>query len=379
MRFTSFTSGLVACKIGLLSTTFLAAGAGASSAASLFENYLERGYSEVAVYARTKAQNTGASRHFSQKAADAAKGKVVTPDSPADTGRPVAYLAEQYDAHTRLTEALAAGAAEENARMAAVAQINYDCWLAELSAGPGQPDSSACRLLFYTALDQIAPEPNLDDFVTLAGAPSDEGSGEQATGGNDSPDRLPLALTARADGAPVTGSQQADGGAISAVSPLAPGEYMTAAALLYPVPMTATATSASSTSGAASENAGEAIDVEGAGTGATVAGALGGTVDRTSDSVGGAVSGVGGALGGAVSGTTSAAGGALSGAGGAVGGPVGDVADAAGDTVSGLGGAAGGAVSDVGNVAGGAISGLGGALGGAISGLGGNRQGAQTN
>jgi hypothetical protein len=370
MRPVSFAPSLAACKVGMLSATILIVGAGAASAASLFENYLERGYSEVAAYARTKAQNTGVSLHFAQKAADAASGRIVTPDSPADTGRPVAYLAEQYDAHTRLMEVLAAGAAEDNARMAAVAQVNYDCWLAELSAGPGEPDSNACRLLFYTALDHISAETDANDFVTLAGPASTDG--DHAAGGNDNPDRSPPgpAITL-VDGAPVTSSRQLDAGPISALSPLASGDYTTAA-WIYPVPMAMPPTFAPAT-GTASEHATGAQEDgadESAGTGSGVTGALGGAVDRTSDSLGGTVGGVGGALGDTVGGASAAAGGAISGVGDAVGGPVGGVADTAGDTVSGLGGAAGGAVSGVADAAGGAISGVGGALGGALGGLG---------
>jgi hypothetical protein len=358
---------LAVCKIGILSTVLIA-GADVASAASLFENYLERGYSEVAVYARTKAQNTGASLHFAQKASDAASGKAVTPDSPDDTGRPVAYLAEQYDAHTRLMEALAAGAAEDNARMAAVAQINYDCWLAELSAGAGQPDSSACRLLFYTALDQIVVE-DVDDFVTLAGSATAAGVSEHAVGGNDNPDRLPppAPAVALADGAPVSSSQQLEAGPISALSPMASGEYATAA-WIYPVPMAMPPASAPAVGSASEHSTG--IGAEGDGASSSATGALGGAVDRTSDSLGGTVSGAGGALGGTVGDASAAVGGTISGAGEAVGGPVGDVANTAGDTVSGLGGAAGGAVSDVADAAGGAISGAGGAVGGALGGLG---------
>ena len=378
MRLTSFASGLAACKIGMLSTTVLATtvlGVGAASAASLFENYLERGYSEVAVYARTKAQNTGAGSHFAQKAADAASGKIVTPDSPTDTGRPVGYLAEQYDAHTRLMEALGAGAAKDNARMAAVAQINYDCWLAELSAGPGEPDSSACRLLFYTALEQIAVEPDVDEFVTLAGPTATADAREHAVDGNDNPDRSPPSdpTIVMTDGAPAASSRQLDAGPISALSPLAAGEYSTAA-WIYTVPL-AMPPAPAPAAGAASEHAtgtGAHDDDAGesAGTGSGVTGALGGAVDRTSDSLGGTVSGVGGALGGTVDGASAAVGGTVSGAGGAVGGPIGGVAEAAGSAVSGLGGAAGGAVSGVADAAGGAVAGVGGALGGALGGLG---------
>lgn len=371
MRLTSFALGL-AGRTGLLSTAILMLGAGSASAASLFENYLERGYSEVAVYARTKAQNSGASSHFARKAAAAASGRIVAPDSPADTGRPVAYLAEQYDAHTRLMEALAAGAAEDNARMAAVAQINYDCWLAELSAGPGEPDSSACRLLFYTALDQIVVEPEADDFITLAGPANAAGAGDDTSGGNDNPDRLPppAPTVAMADGAPVASSRQLDAGPISALSPLAAGEYATAT-WIYPAPMAMPSTPAPG-AGATSEHAAgvDAQDGDDESAGSGVTGALGGAVDHTSDALGGTVSDVGGAVGGTVGGASAAVGGTISGVGNAVGGPVGDVAGAAGDTVSGLGGAAGGAVSGVADAAGGAISGLGGAVGGALGGLG---------
>ena len=376
MRLTSFASSLAACKIGMLSTTILATtilvvGAGAASAASLFENYLERGYSEVAVYARTKAQNTGAGTHFAQKAADAANGKIVTPDSPTGTGRPVAYLAEQYDAHTRLMEALTAGAAKDNARMAAVAQINYDCWLAELSAGPGESDSSDCRLLFYTALQQIAVEPDVDNFVTLAGPVTTADASEHAVGGNDNPDRLPPSgpTIAMTNGTPVTSSQQLDAGPISALSPLASGEYSTAA-WIYTIPLAMPPAPGAASEHATGTGAQEDGAGESAGTGSGVTGALGGAVDRTSESLGGTVSGVGGALGGTVDGASAAVGGTISGAGGAVGGPAGGVADAAGNAVSGLGGAAGGAVSGVADAAGGAVAGVGGGLGGALGGLG---------
>ena len=139
MSFTHFGSRMSPYKLALFAAALLPLTSGAAFAASLFENYLERGYSEVAVYARTKAQDNQAGLHFARKAADAANGEMVMPDSPADTGRPVAELVELYDSHTRLMEALTYGAADNNARLAAVAQVNFDCWLAQLEAAPSDP------------------------------------------------------------------------------------------------------------------------------------------------------------------------------------------------------------------------------------------------
>jgi hypothetical protein len=290
----------------LLAPAILLTGASAALAATTteFDAYLRRGYSEVAAYAWSKVEDPAVPMHFEQKAAMADEGLSVAPDAPLAGDRELAA------AHRQLLEALAAGAAQDEPRMTAVAQVNYDCWAADLGGAANGSDAASCRLLFYTAINQIAAaEDNITAFVTNAGpdAPDDARNAR----GNDQPGLL---------GAAPDAPPPAEGPLPPQAAPGTPAMNARLTPLIVPPGPEAESGQPDASDGSG-QSAGNAAGGAGPGdaagpAGGTVADTVGDTVGAVGDAVGETV----GAVGGAVGGVADAVGGAVSGVGGAVGG-----------------------------------------------------------
>ena len=125
-----------------------------AQAATEFETYLAQGYGEVAWFAGAKLDNPEAAKLFKARANEAARGQTVLP-ATIDSASviPDAMRAEAIEAHSDLMAAFDDGLRESDPQIAAVAQVNYDCWVAQFPTVAGLPDSSDCRALFYQAME----------------------------------------------------------------------------------------------------------------------------------------------------------------------------------------------------------------------------------
>jgi hypothetical protein len=124
--------------------------------ASGFGDYAGRGYAEIAAYAQNQAGNPTLAGYFAARARAAADGD---PPAPAEVSRwrlPPATAREAAAARRRLIAALDAGGRERDPYTAAVAQVNFDCWLPQLHARKrGLPGSADCRRRFYVSLARL--------------------------------------------------------------------------------------------------------------------------------------------------------------------------------------------------------------------------------
>jgi len=349
--FRNTAAPFVATIIGALALS----DAQAAAPAHDFYAYLEQGYRETAGYAVTRAGNVAMGEHFTTKAQLAAAGQTVTPDLPSTTVASQSARNEMMAARSRLMIALAAGAQQTAPRMAAIAEVNFDCWLAQLKGADGQPSSADCRRLFYLAVEQLpttsatltadasagaveAAAVEGDSGISAVGptTPGTVGSGVAAVSGS-------VDSIARSGTGAVASVSGAGGSALGDVTDSGNGVLGGAAD-----------TASSNLGGAGSEVAGAVADA-----GDTAGNALGGA--------GGALSGAGGTLSGG--GALGGAGGALGGAGGALGG-TGGALGGTGGTGGALGGAGGALGGAGGALGGGGLGGLGGG-GGGLGGLGG--------
>jgi len=94
--------------------------------------------------------------HFHNKAERAMLGEIVYPDRVAGYDLPPGPVRDDALAlRYRLVEALEAGARERTPVDAAIAQVNFDCWLSELGAGPPSPEGQACKETMLAALVEM--------------------------------------------------------------------------------------------------------------------------------------------------------------------------------------------------------------------------------
>ena len=127
----------------------VANGANANTAASPFQTYVAQGYTEVANYAAFQMGNSKVAKHFHNKAQLAQSGE-VDPEKPSSfTSRWGVDIAK---ARNLLIEVLSSDQLKQNPEMAAIALVNFDCFV----AGVGQ-DGKPCLDAFAAALAALRP------------------------------------------------------------------------------------------------------------------------------------------------------------------------------------------------------------------------------
>ncbi len=397
------------CGGGSIGLSFLAAmllaaetWAAPSPSHESFASYLARGYREIwALAIRNNAAPALAGR-FQERAALAAAGDQLLPQQPGQLPLSAWTKREAGFARQQLLAKLDGGARLRQPLLAALAQVNFDCWVDPLPREIGLPDGDSCRRRFYFALVGLrggAPEPSPSPGAIqwAAAAPHRENETQESQTGGACPgaevagrcltiaflgpdaDALVIALANPADPErplPITSvvppRQPGGVAAPSAIGSSSPGGGTGTAAGLAGGSEGGAATAASGAESGAATGAGSAIG----GAAASASGPVSGAATAAGNAVGSAVASAGGALSGAATAAGSAVGGAVASAGGAVSG----AATAAGDTASGAGTAAGNAVGGVaasaGNAVGGAVATAGGAVSGAASAAGGALGGA---
>lgn len=118
-----------------------------TTAASDFSGYLADGYRQLA----SKAGKTSAAQLYKKRSAASAAGQAVEPLQPGSALPDGLTLGEAQEARDKLMEALSSGGRQRQPLLAAIAQINYDCWIAPLPKRKGAPRSIDCHSRFLLA------------------------------------------------------------------------------------------------------------------------------------------------------------------------------------------------------------------------------------
>jgi hypothetical protein len=123
-----------------------------------FNSFLVEGYGQMA--------NAGRSAHdprqpyFRERAALAARDEGILPVDPDKRYLDSWSLREADFARRQLVLRLDAGARQKQALLAAIAQVNFDCWAAPLPRQFSAPDRDECRRRFYFAFAGLVPGGN---------------------------------------------------------------------------------------------------------------------------------------------------------------------------------------------------------------------------
>ncbi len=370
---------------------FLTSGRSAAESFDLFDSYLAAAYREVWAIAARNGGGERLAEDFLDRAALAAAGHPVVPLAIRDSEVNPWTAHEASVARVQLLSRLDAGARLRQPLLAAIAQVNFDCWVSPLPERLGVPDSDECRRRFYFAfagLRSAPPPPSRPATeaisARMAAAPAERV--EQARGCfgalvqdqclqvafvGAKADRLIGALRAGGDAIafqPIAVNPLMSSPSASAVSP--PGSAPLGAVGAETAPAGVTGNPSDDPGGQGPRGAGSIKDMAGNGNNSASPGSngIGGAVSSGANTAGAAVSSAGNAVGGAISTAGNAAGTAVSSAGNAAGAAISGAGGAAGTAVSSAGSAtAGGAISSAGSAAGAAVSSAGNAAGGAIS------------
>jgi hypothetical protein len=330
--------------------TVLAA-TGQASWPSEFDAYLAEGYRQMAGIAALATNDQRVISYFKKRDALANQGSSVDPQKLEPLDLDSWTLHEATYARKQLIERLDGGARQHQPLLAAIAQVNFDCWVVPLPRRLGVPDGDECRRRFYFAFAGLAdnqqqlssvPFVELAQLIQKSTGPAGALPPRQIVVIHRQP---PTSLAAELD------TESADCGSngllLSFTGPTAdnlihalrectgsgaPGADNSASADPTPAGVIGNGGNGDISGGSGDADSG-GIGNGTSGSLGAAAGALGGAAGAAGSAVGGAAGGVGGALGSAVG----AAGGAVGGAGGALDGAVGAVRGALGGGGKGLG------------------------------------------
>ena len=125
----------------------------AKAATSDFSTYLSEGYSQLA----GQAGKGSVAQFYTKRSAAAAAGHAPAPALPVGDG-PTADafgLDEITSARDKLIESLDAGGRQRQPLLAAIAQVNFDCWTRPLPKRKGAPRSIDCYSRFLLAFQGL--------------------------------------------------------------------------------------------------------------------------------------------------------------------------------------------------------------------------------
>ncbi len=140
---------------------------------SAFDRDLYAGYVDLAKaeYAESDYRDSDA---FAERALTAATGTMIEPEMIDARRLPDANIAELTDARGRLVAALEGGGREKFPDKAAMAQVQFDCWMQEQEENIQPDDIAACQGAFLQTIaaleDDLKPEP----VAAAAPAPAPE-------------------------------------------------------------------------------------------------------------------------------------------------------------------------------------------------------------
>lgn len=96
---------------------------------------------------------------YARKGLAAGQGQTVMPEDPANYALPASMMPEFQSARARLIAALDAGGRQRLPRVAAGAQLAYDCWVEEQEEGWQIDCIEKCKRDFYALLAQLEARP----------------------------------------------------------------------------------------------------------------------------------------------------------------------------------------------------------------------------
>jgi hypothetical protein len=126
---------------------------------SEFDVYLSEGYRQMAVVAARAAADHHIIAYYKKRDALVVRGTTVDPEQPDPRALDPSVLHEASYARNDLLARLDAGARQRQPLLAAIAQVNFDCWVVPLPRRPGVPDGDECRRRFYFAFAGLSANP----------------------------------------------------------------------------------------------------------------------------------------------------------------------------------------------------------------------------
>ena len=129
--------------------------AAAADQTSAFKQALAQGYQEIAKFIDLRTHDTAGQSYFRNKSDRASALYDVDPEWP--TNWTISHDTQETMMRDRrsLVTALARMKAGADPKTEAVAQVNFDCWVALSSVSSLGPESERCRNAFQAALQQI--------------------------------------------------------------------------------------------------------------------------------------------------------------------------------------------------------------------------------
>ena len=129
--------------------------AAAADRASDFKQALAQGYLEIAKFVDLRIHDTAGQSYFQNKSDRARALCNVDPEWPTNWS----IARDKQDIMMRDRRSLIAALAQlksgADPKAEAVAQVNFDCWVALSSVSSLGPESERCRNAFHAALQQI--------------------------------------------------------------------------------------------------------------------------------------------------------------------------------------------------------------------------------
>jgi hypothetical protein len=128
---------------------------GASDQTPLFKRDLAQGYSEIAKFALIRTHDSAAESYFQNKSDRAHALYDVDPEWPTAWTLSPALQASMMGERQNLVAAVRRLKSGADATDEAIAQVNFDCWVALSSVASLQAESERCRNAFQAAMQQL--------------------------------------------------------------------------------------------------------------------------------------------------------------------------------------------------------------------------------
>src|ERR1051325_5788936 len=129
-----------------------------------FNGYLAEGYRQMAAVAARAAADHQVVDYYRKRDALAARGEPVSPQQLDPDGLDPGSLREASFARKELVASLDGGARQHQPLLAAIAQVNFDCWVVPLPQRLGVPDGNECRRRFYFAFAGLRSEEHTSEL-----------------------------------------------------------------------------------------------------------------------------------------------------------------------------------------------------------------------
>ncbi len=120
-----------------------------------FSQSLAQGYSEIAKFAVAKLHDESGQSYFQNKSDRAQANFPVEPEWPTNWTLAPDLQKDMGRERESLMAALARVTAGADPKTGAIAQVNFDCWVALASVPATQKESARCQNAFRAAMQQL--------------------------------------------------------------------------------------------------------------------------------------------------------------------------------------------------------------------------------